>query len=349
MAGLRLATLLWAFPLALGAQDDSQLPPQPQEPGFNPFSGGGVVAPRDPKEETAECMKDLDCADRVLRDGAIARLSEMSKASKDVANLVRTKLTGEKNDWIKKYRNVRREALSSIKGTWGVDISGKREQALGLLKAGDTQKMRPIVEEMWKATYPDTKVIDANAKVQKVVDRVKECNDNLRKFGDTDKEDLDAKLRGIALDQDEELIYAAMPAGAAGIMQVNNGMKAALSDEEYRLIVVINMYRVLMGRNALKLNTALCQASKGHSKDMKEKGFFAHDSPVPGKRTLQDRARQVGASCSAENIYMGGTTGEGAFWAWFGSPGHHQSMMADHRQIAIGSCGTYWTADFASR
>lgn len=348
MAGLRAAALLLAIPLCLLAQDDPQMPAQPQEPGFNPFPGGsgGVVAPRDPKEEAAECMKDLDSADRVMRDGAVARLVEMSKTSKDIAGLVRNKLTGEKNDWLGKYRNARKEALSSIKKSSGGDISGKREQALGMLKAGDTHKMRPIVEEMWKATYPDTKEIDANAKVQEVVNRVKECDDNLKKFGDADKEDLNAKLRGIALDQDEELIYAAMPADAVSIMQANKGMKSSLSDEEYRLIVVTNMYRVMMGKNALKLNTTLCQASRGHSKDMKEKGFFAHESPVPGKHSPQDRARQVGTSCSAENIYMGGTTGEGAFWAWFESLGHHKNMMADHRQIAIGCCGTYWTENF---
>ncbi len=336
MAGLLIAALLFL-------QDDP-----PQDPNFNPFPGGpgGVVAPRDPKEEANELLKDLDHADRVMRDGAIARLAEIAKDNKGVGELAKSKLNNEKNEWLGKYRNARKDALANVRKGAGGDLSGKREQALGLLQAGDTKKMRPIVEEMWKATYPDTRSIDSDPKVQEVVNRLKECEDNLRKFGDAPKEDLNAKLRGLALEQDEDLIYASMPADAVGIMQANKGMKGSISEEEYRLTVLTNMYRVMMGRSALKINPALCRASRGHSKDMNDKKFFAHDSPIPGKRSPQDRARLEGTSCGAENIYMGGSSAEGAFWAWFESLGHHRNMMAPHRQIGIGCYNTYWTENF---
>jgi uncharacterized protein YkwD len=335
-------SVMWLV-LSIFIQDDP-----PSDPNFNPFPGGagGVVAPRDPREEANECMKDLDSTDRVMRDGAIARLVEIARDNKDVANMVKNKLNGQKNEWLGKYRNARKDALSSVRKAAGGDLSAKREQALQLLSAGDTKKMRPIVEEMWKATYPDTSSINSDAKVQEVVNRIKECEDSLKKFGENPKEDVNAKLRGIALEQDEELIYAAMPADAVSIMEANKGMKGSISEEEYRLTVLTNMYRVMMGRNALKINPQLCTAARGHSKDMKEKNFFAHDSPVPGKRTPQDRARLAGTSCGAENIYRGGTTAEGAFWAWFESLGHHRNMMAPHRQIGVGHHESFWTECF---
>ncbi len=51
-------------------------------------------------------------------------------------------------------------------------------------------------------------------------------------------------------------------------------------------------------------------------------------------------------TCSAENIAQGATTGEGAFWQWFGSPPHHANMLAAHRQIGVGRSETLWTEDF---
>jgi uncharacterized protein YkwD len=304
------------------------------------------MAPRDPREEAAECLKDLDHADRVMRDGAIARLETLAADNKDVAGMVKGKLNAQRNEWIGKYKNARSEALSKLRKGSGGDLSAKREQALGMLKAGDTKGMRPIVEEMWAATYPDTRAIDSDAKVQEVVNRLREIEDHLRKVGDAPKEDIAAKIRGAALEQDEEQFFASMPADAVGIMQANKAVKASLSEEEYRLTVLTNMYRVMMGRNALKINVALCRACRGHSKDMAEKGFFSHDSPIPGKRSPGDRARLEGTHCGAENIYCGGSKAEGAFWAWFESLGHHKNMMAPHRQIGIGCHGSHWTEGF---
>jgi uncharacterized protein YkwD len=281
-----------------------------------------------------------------MRDGAVARLQELAKENKDIANTVRNKLGGEMNEWLGKYRGARKDALSNIKRAAGGDVGSKREQALQMLQAGDTKKMRPVVEEMWKATYPDTSAINSDPKVQEVVNRIKECESNLAKFGEPAKGGIDEKLRGIALDQDEELIFGAMPGDALSVMQANKAAKSALSEEEYRLTVLTNMYRVMMGKTALKINVALCRAARGHSKDMNDKKFFAHDSPVPGKRTPSDRARLEGTSCGAENIYMGGSKAEGAFWGWFESLGHHRNMMAPHRQIGIGCYGTYWTENF---
>ncbi len=79
---------------------------------------------------------------------------------------------------------------------------------------------------------------------------------------------------------------------------------------------------------------------------MKEKGFFAHDSPVPGKATPWARAKLAGTSASAENIYSGGSDPKGANRGWFFSPGHHKNMFGGHQRIGLGHYGGRWTQMF---
>ena len=45
---------------------------------------------------------------------------------------------------------------------------------------------------------------------------------------------------------------------------------------------------------------------------MEKLKFFAHESPVEGKKTMVDRAKRMGTTASAENIAMGQPDGEAA-------------------------------------
>jgi uncharacterized protein YkwD len=101
-----------------------------------------------------------------------------------------------------------------------------------------------------------------------------------------------------------------------------------------------------VGLNALVLDPKLCTASRDHSQDMKEKNFFAHNSPVPGKESPWQRAKLAGTTASAENIYSGGSNPSGANKGWFFSPGHHKNMFGGHRRIGLGHYGGRWTQMF---
>jgi uncharacterized protein YkwD len=79
---------------------------------------------------------------------------------------------------------------------------------------------------------------------------------------------------------------------------------------------------------------------------MVEKKFFAHESPVPGKRTPGERAAKAGTSAHAENIAAGGERAEAPFWMWFFSLGHHQNMLGTHATLGVGSHGATWTEMF---
>jgi uncharacterized protein YkwD len=110
-----------------------------------------------------------------------------------------------------------------------------------------------------------------------------------------------------------------------------------------------NLMRMLVGLGALTLDPKLCDASRDHSKDMAELGFFAHDSPVPGKTSPWDRARNFKTTASGENIFAGSSDPHAANMGWFYSPGHHKNMFsAGQTRIGLGHHAGRWTQMFGS-
>jgi uncharacterized protein YkwD len=101
-----------------------------------------------------------------------------------------------------------------------------------------------------------------------------------------------------------------------------------------------------VGKVPLRLNSKLCDAAREHCKDMVEKDFFDHISPLPGKKTPGDRAARHGASAGGENILMGDSVPEDAFWGWFSSLGHHKNMVGDYSEIGVGNHQKHWTQMF---
>ena len=82
---------------------------------------------------------------------------------------------------------------------------------------------------------------------------------------------------------------------------------------------------------------------------MERLNFFAHESPVPGKRTMMDRAQLAGTTASGENIHMGSDAAEGAIKGWFLSPGHHKNMLNEvQRRQGLGRAGKRWTQEFGT-
>ena len=119
-----------------------------------------------------------------------------------------------------------------------------------------------------------------------------------------------------------------------------------IQPEEARGIQRLNQIRILAGLKPLRIDVKLCEAGRDHSKDMVEKKFFAHDSPVPGKKTPWDRAKRFGTTAHAENIAAGASTGAGSIQQWWYSPGHHTNMMGNHSRVGLGRYGKTWTQMF---
>ena len=119
-----------------------------------------------------------------------------------------------------------------------------------------------------------------------------------------------------------------------------------LNPEEARTILALNLTRNLLGLPVLAIDLRLSVAARDHSKDMLKRKFFAHESPVPGKKTPWDRARRFGTTASGENIALGYHDGIAANLGWFHSPGHHKNMLGAHTRVGVGRVGSYYTELF---
>ena len=142
---------------------------------------------------------------------------------------------------------------------------------------------------------------------------------------------------------------AGLPRDGLRIMGDNDKIAAKenVPDDERKGIQEVNEWRLLLGLNALIIDSKLCDASRGHSEDMERHKFFAHESPLAGKKTPWDRAANEGTKASGENIFMGSTLPAAANKGWFYSPGHHKNMFkGSHKQIGLGCYGRHWTQMF---
>lgn len=151
--------------------------------------------------------------------------------------------------------------------------------------------------------------------------------------------------------KEEEIAAAlAMPMDdqARVTLGANAQLAGRLDSEEARCILDLNLTRSLLGLKAVQIDLPLTAAARDHSTDMESLKFFAHQSPVPGKKTPGDRAQRFGASYSGENIAMGTIDGTAANLMWWHSPGHHKNMLGSHAKVGVGRSGVYWTELFGN-
>jgi len=136
---------------------------------------------------------------------------------------------------------------------------------------------------------------------------------------------------------------------AARVFAENDVLAKGLPAELVSGMTAVNTIRLACGLAPLVFDPKLCEAAAMHSRDMESQGFFAHESPLPGKETPWDRAKLAGTTSSGENIYMGSSLGSDAIEAWFLSPGHHKNMFGErHTRQGLGRAGKYWTQLFGA-
>jgi uncharacterized protein YkwD len=131
-------------------------------------------------------------------------------------------------------------------------------------------------------------------------------------------------------------------------LSVNAQLAGKLDPEEARCIAACNLTRGLLGLKLLEIDPRLCETARDHSNDMRTKGFFAHESPVEGKKTPWDRAKRFETTASGENIAMGVLQGSAANLMWFHSPGHFRNMLGEHVRIGVGRSNAHWTEMFGT-
>ncbi len=282
-------------------------------------------------ETLADLVADLDKAWPRMRD---RYLTALESGAKEV---------------LRAGKNERRRRIGELRGEF-MKVKGMGE---GPMKPLLKSKSMPGMQELRMLIMPTAEEITAKLPPATVAQR--KAATRLARFRDAA---LDAALSSTPSDSRKQLEEAeqriATEAGDLprdGLRILEKNRRVAEDDEvppkEAEGVEEANIWRMLVGLNALELDPKLCDAARDHSKDMAEKGFFAHESPVPGKRTPWDRAKNFGTTASAENIYSGGTNPAAANKGWFYSPGHHKNMFAGgHQRIGLGHHNGRWTQLF---
>jgi len=133
---------------------------------------------------------------------------------------------------------------------------------------------------------------------------------------------------------------------AASVLAENEKLKDRIAAGEYAGILEMNHWRIAVGMEPMLIDPKLCDAARDHCKDMATLGFFAHESPVKGKKMPWDRAMRFKTSARGENIAINDST-EAANQAWFLSPGHHKNMFnPEFRVIGLGIEDRHYTQMF---
>lgn len=283
-------------------------------------------------KELTPILKEFDQTWPQLRDRYLKAYQEFAKS----------KFTGEaKADANRQIRQFRQDFM-------GVYQLGENAMK-PLLKT----KSMPAIKGLQKLIMPDEKEIFATAPA--TLDQQRRIVLVLAKFRDAIVDTAvlpdEEKAQKAILQAEKDVIssFGGLPRSGLKIMKENDKIaeKANIPEDERLGIREVNEWRLLLGLNALLIDPKLSDASRGHSEDMSKHKFFAHDSPLPGKKTPWQRAANEGTKASGENIYMGSSAPASANKGWFYSPGHHKNMFkGSHQRIGLGRYGRHWTQMF---
>lgn len=214
-------------------------------------------------------------------------------------------------------------------------------------------KSMPAIEALKKLIMPDTSQIFATAPA--ALGQQRKIVLALAKFRDAivdtavlhDEEKAETNI--LSTEKETIATFAGLPREGLRIIKENDKVakKENIPPDERKGVREVNEWRLLLGLNALLIDSKLCDASRGHSDDMAKNNFFSHESPIPGKKTPWERAANEGTKASGENIYMGSSSPTSANKGWFYSPGHHKNMFkGSHKRIGLGRYASHWTQMF---
>lgn len=199
---------------------------------------------------------------------------------------------------------------------------------------------------------------DLTTTVNSSLDALCEITRELQKLDPKDSPKLDdAELRAQLIDASYEATHVLKMLATLEATKVENTQLAEVEKHNAdhgtwcngsmkSFATIINFERAVIGLPALRIEEKLSDAAAGHSSDMASGGFFAHESPVPNKKSPSDRAKlaQFKGGMRGENIFMGSASPQAAYDAWFGSDGHRFIMFGDGPNCCgIGISGIHWT------
>lgn len=127
---------------------------------------------------------------------------------------------------------------------------------------------------------------------------------------------------------------------------------SSVSSYESEVVRLVNEIRVQNGLSALKENWELSRVARYKSQDMKDKGYFSHNSPTYGTPFQMMKSFGISYRSAAENIAKGQKTPQAVVNAWMNSSGHRANILnASYTEIGVGYVrdGNIWTQMFIGK
>ncbi|SFE79140.1 CAP domain-containing protein [Alteribacillus iranensis] len=127
------------------------------------------------------------------------------------------------------------------------------------------------------------------------------------------------------------------------------------SEFEQEVIRLTNVEREQRGLEPLEAYSELSDVARDKSKDMRDNGYFSHDSPTYGSPFDMMDTYGIEYRGAGENIAAGQRTPEEVVQGWMDSQGHRENILnGSFTHIGVGhveggSYGHYWTQMFVTK
>lgn len=121
---------------------------------------------------------------------------------------------------------------------------------------------------------------------------------------------------------------------------------------EQTVLTLVNKERAKLGLNGLQMDWELQRTARYKSQDMRDKGYFSHQSPTYGSPFDMMKAFGINYRTAGENIAKGQTTAEQVMNSWMNSKGHRENILSPNfTHIGVGyvKSGNYWTQMFIGK
>ena len=130
----------------------------------------------------------------------------------------------------------------------------------------------------------------------------------------------------------------------------NPDASGAMSAYESEVVRLVNEIRARYGLSALSADNELARVARLKSQDMRDKGYFSHESPTYGTPFQMLKSFGISYRAAGENIAYGYATPQSVVDAWMNSDGHRANILnASYTRLGVGyvANGHYWTQLFA--
>lgn len=122
---------------------------------------------------------------------------------------------------------------------------------------------------------------------------------------------------------------------------------ASISQLEQEACSHVNAIREANGLSSLTIDQSLCSGARIKSRDMNQRQYFNHTSPVYGTPFQMMKLLGISYTSAGENIAKGYTDAKAVVDAWMRSSSHRANILSSgYTSMGIGYWNGYWTQWF---